>query len=29
VAVDDLLPTTRWQLPQQGRSAVLRTTLHF
>ena len=29
VDVDDQLPTTRWQLPQQGRSAVLRTTLHF
>jgi len=29
VAVDDLLPVTRWQLPQQGRSAILRTTLRF
>jgi iron complex outermembrane receptor protein len=29
VAVDDLLPVTRWQLPQQGRSAVIRTTLRF
>jgi len=29
VAVDDLLPVTRWQLPQQGRSAALRTILHF
>jgi iron complex outermembrane receptor protein len=29
VAVDNLLPVTRWQMPQLGRSTLLRTTLRF
>lgn len=29
VAIDDLLPITRWQMPQLGRSAAIRTTLNF
>lgn len=29
VATDEILGARRWQIPQFGRSAMLRTTLHF
>ncbi len=29
VATDEILGARRWQMPQFGRSAMLRTTLHF
>ena len=29
VATDEILRARRWQMPQFGRSAMLRTTLHF
>ncbi len=29
VATDEVLGVRRWQMPQLGRSAMLRTTLHF